>query len=531
MERTTAGFRLRQIRRERGVTQAALAAAAGISPSYLNLIEQGKRRIAGALLRRLADALDLDMDEINGAETSRLVQDLTEITADPILRDLGIDPTGAQEIVGRQPVWGRALVRLHRSYRRASMLSETLAERLGHDSDLLEASHELLTRMTSIRSFSEILREHPDIAPPQRERFTALIAEESGKLGDIAKSVFDRLSEFGDSARPTTPAEEVDDFIIDRRSFFAELEAAAEALVKTMRADGAPSEAAIIEWLDRERGIRVATGGVATPKRLGQRRGTFDRQARVFTLPAGLAPATHRFQLARLAFAVDQAALVAQLVRDPRLTSDAARTRATEALYSYGAGALVLPYDAFRSAAETVRYDLERLAALFSASMEQVCHRLVTLRRPGAEGIPFAFLRVDPAGNISKRFSLPTLRLPRYGGACPLWAIYRTSLNPGSLVTQRVRLPDGGEFLFMARMLTKPAPGFGALAESFSVMIACDAVYAERLVYGEALRSGSGLTLEAGINCHLCPREGCAQRAFPHVNAPQSGLSEHVRSA
>ncbi len=93
------------------------------------------------------------------------------------------------------------------------MLSETLAERLAHDSDLLEASHELLTRMTSVRSFSEILREHPDIAPRQRERFTALIAEESGKLGDIAKAVFDRLSEFGESARPTTPAEEVDDFI------------------------------------------------------------------------------------------------------------------------------------------------------------------------------------------------------------------------------------------------------------------------------------------------------------------------------
>ena len=107
MERTPAGFRLRQTRRERGMTQAALAAAVGISPSYLNLIEQGKRRIAGALLRRLADALGLDMDEITGAETSRLVQDLTEITADPLLRDLAIDPAGAQEIVGRQPAWGQ----------------------------------------------------------------------------------------------------------------------------------------------------------------------------------------------------------------------------------------------------------------------------------------------------------------------------------------------------------------------------------------------------------------------------------------
>ncbi len=521
MERTPAGFRLRQKRRQRGITQAALAAEAGISPSYLNLIEQGKRRIAGALLRRLAEALDLDMDEITGAETSRLVQDLTEITADPLLRDLAIDPIGAQEIVGRQPAWGRALVRLHRSYRGASMLSETLAERLAHDSDLLEASHELLTRMTSIRSFSEILREHPDIAPPQRERFTALIAEESGKLGDIAKAVFDRLSEFGDSTRPTTPAEEVDDFFIDRRSFFTELEDAADGLARKMRAASAPSEAEISEWLAREHGIRVETVETTAPRHPGQRRGAFDRDAGVFRMPAALAPATRRFQLARLAFAIDQAAPVERLARDLRLTSDSARMRATEALYSYGAGALVLPYDAFRSAAEIVRYDLERLAALFGASMEQVCHRLVTLRRPDAEGIPFAFLRVDPAGNISKRFSLPTLRLPRYGGACPLWAIYRTALNPGTLVTQRVRLPDGREFLFIACKVAKPAPGFGASGESFSVMIACDAAYADRIVYGEALRAGSGLTLEAGINCHLCPREGCAQRAFPQVKAPQ----------
>ncbi len=450
-----------------------------------------------------------------------LVQDLTEITADPLLRDLAIDLTGAQEIVGRQPAWGRAVVRLHRSYRRANMLSESLAERLAHDSDLIEASHELLTRMTSIRSFSEILREHPDIAPPQRERFTALIAEESGKLGDIAKSVFDRLSEFGGSARPTTPAEEVDDFIIDRRSFFAELEDAAAALATKMRVGGVPSEAEITEWLASAHGIRVETIETAVQSHHGQRHGTFDAAAPVFTVPAGLPQATRRFQLARLAFSIDQAAPVEKLVHDPRLTSDAARMRATEALYSYGAGALVLPYDRFLSAAETVRYDLERLAALFGASMEQVCHRLVTLRRPDAEGIPFAFLRVDPAGNISKRFSLPTLRLPRYGGACPLWAIYRTSRNPGALVTQRVRLPDGREFLFVASQIVKPAPGFGAPGESFSVMIACDAIYAERIVYGEALRGGLGLTLEAGINCHLCPRDGCTQRAFPQVKAPQ----------
>ncbi len=520
MDRTPAGFRLRQTRRQRGITQAALAAKVGISPSYLNLIEGGKRRIAGALLKRLADALDLSIDEVTGAETARLVQDLTEITADPLLRDLAIEPGDAQEIVGRQPAWGRAVVRLHRSYRQTSILSEALADRLAHDSNLLEASHELLTRMTSIRSFSEILREHPDIEPERRERFTTLIAEESGKLGDIAKAVFERLSDFGESARPATPAEEVDDFIIDRRSYFSELEDAAAALAEAIAPGDVPGEPAIADWLSKRHGIGVETVAAAPLPSESTRQGAFDPAAQVFRMPSGLPPPTRRFQLARFAFALDAEAPVTALVRDPRLTTDAARRRAARALTSYGAGALVLPYDAFWQAAEAVRYDLDRLAALFEASTEQVCHRLVTLRRPGAEGVPFAFLRVDPAGNISKRFSLPALRLPRYGGACPLWAVYRAPQNPGALVTQRVRLPDGREFILIARMIVKPAPGFGIPGETFSVMIACETVYAERIVYGEALRGASGLTLDTGINCHLCPHEGCAQRAFPQVKAP-----------
>ena len=518
MDRPHVGLHLRQCRRQRGMTQVALAAEVGISASYLNLIEHGKRDVAGRLLRRLADALELDLEQIRGAETSRLIQDMTEIAADPLLRDLSVDPAGGQEIVARQPAWSRALVRLHRSYQRASMLAETLADRLTHDPNLLEASHELLTRMTAVRSFSEILSEHSAIEPAQRARFIALIAEESGKLGDVAKTLFERLSDFGDSARPATPAEEVDDFIIDRQSFFPELEQAAAALLEKMPVIGAPGEEAIVDWLVAAHGIRIVTLEPAARGTQRFRYGVFDPRRNVFRMRLGLPSATRRFQLAKLAFALNAAEPVSALARDPRLTSDAARERATSALQSYGAGALVLPYEAFLDAAERTRYDLDHLAALFDASMEQVCHRLVTLRRPGAEGIPFAFLRVDPAGNISKRFSLPSLRLPRYGGACPLWAIYRTAQTPGAVTTQRVKLPGGREFVLIARMVGKPAAAFGMPEQRFSIMIACEAVYAGRIVYGAAL-TGSGLTLETEINCHVCPRTDCPQRAYPQVTA------------
>lgn len=525
MARAAVGLRLRQSRRERGITQVALARTAGISASYLNLIEHGKRDVAGALLRRLAEALGLDAGELTGAEASRLVHDLTEISTDPLLRGLEISAASGQEVVGRQPEWGRAIVRLHRSYQRASTLAEALSDRLAHDATLLQASHELLTRMTSVRSFAEILSEHPDIEPERRGRYTALIAEESGKLGNVATALFERLSEFGEGRRPTTPAEEVDDFIIDRGNYFPELEEVAERLAARLGETGNPDEAALTRLLADDHDVRIVTD---EPRETGQaaRRGTFhrdgdDSEAGVLSLPADLPAQTRRFQIARLAFSLAAPGAVRALAEDPRLTSDAARERAEAALYSYGAGALIFPYATFRGAAESARYDLDRLAARFGASMEQVCHRLVTLRRPEAEGVPFAFLRVDPAGNISKRFSLPTLRLPRYHGACPLWAVYRALGTPGAIVTQRVRLPDGREFLMVARTTAKPPQGFGAPGEIFSVMIACDAVYAERLVYGDALRGAEALTLETAVNCHLCPRPACPQRAFPQVQAPQ----------
>jgi predicted transcriptional regulator/transcriptional regulator with XRE-family HTH domain len=520
MARPPVGYRLRQSRRQNGITQAALAKRVGISASYLNLIEHGKRDVAGALLRRLADALELDVAELTGAEASRLVHDLTEIGTDPLLSGLNVHPAGSQEIVGRQPEWGRAIVRLHRAYQSASTLAETLTDRLAQDATLLQASHDLLTRMTSVRSFAEILSEHPDIEPDRRDRYTALIVEESRKLGDIARALFERLSDFGEGERPTTPAEEVDDFIIDRGNYFPELEQAAETLLSRISADGSPDEAALADHLAQAHNVRVVPGEAHDGGSASQR-SAFDAEAKTFRLPVGLPAATRRFQLARLAFALAARDPVLALVQDPRLTSDDARERATSALYSYGAGALVLPYVPFLKAAEANRYDLDRLAALFGASMEQTCHRLVTLRRPGAEGIPFAFLRVDPAGNTSKRFSLPALRLPRYGSACPLWAVYRALQTPGTIVTQRVRLPDHREFVLVARSISKPPRAFGEPGETFSIMIACEALYAERLTYGDALRGDAGLTMETAVNCHLCPRPACPQRAYPQVQAPQ----------
>lgn len=502
MARTPVGFRLREQRRKRGLTQAALAAEVGISASYLNLIEHGRREVAGALLRRLAGVVGIDLEALSGVEDDRLVNELAEIAADPRMQDLHLEPGAAQEIVGRHVGWGRALVRLHRANGSAILLAETLADRLAHDSELVQASHALITRITSVRAFAEILSEHADLEVGRRRRFTAMLAEESERLGNAAKVLFERLSDTGPDPTPATPAQEVDDFIIDRRNYFPALEEAAARMSAGLPAAGL--EAVLRARLVERHGVGIeAPAAESEPARPAG-------EPSPIRFAIGTPPATVRFEMARRLFLFEERALLDRLVADRRLTSPEARRRAREALAGYGAGALLLPYDPFRDAAEQSRYDLDRLAALFDASFEQVCHRLVTLRRPGAEGIPFAFLRVDPAGNISKRFGLPNLRLPRHGGACPLWAIYRAFQTPGALATQRLRLPDRREFLFIARTVIRPSADYGAAGRIHSVMIGCDAVHAARIVYGR-----TGIALEGGINCHLCPRQQCPQRAFP----------------
>src|SRR3546814_8813954 len=152
--------------------------------------------------------------------------------------------------------------------------------------------------MTSIRSFAEILSEHPDLDDSRRRRFTTLLAEESGRLGGAAKALFDHLSDFGASARPATPAQEVDDFIIDRGNYFAELESLAETVRVRLASEGIRHEAALAAFLDDAHGVRVVPAG-AGAEPTGRRGFAFEPESRRFVVPAGAAPPTTRFQLAR----------------------------------------------------------------------------------------------------------------------------------------------------------------------------------------------------------------------------------------
>ena len=182
-------------------------------------------------------------------------------------------------------------------------------------------------------------------------------------------------------------------------------------------------------------------------------------------------------------------------------------------LANYFAGALMMPYEAFLQSAVQCGYDIDVLARAFGVSIEQACHRLVSLRRRGAEGIPFGMMRAGPSGHVTKRFPLPHLPLPRYGHACSLWAVHEAGRVSSSVVRQLVEFPTGHRFLFLARTIERPRPDFSMPRRFTSIMLACDALYGDRTVYGRGLDlASSAPAVPVGPGCRVCARRDCAYR-------------------
>ncbi len=239
----------------------------------------------------------------------------------------------------------------------------------------------------------------------------------------------------------------------------------------------------------------------------------FNSNTRVMWFQTSATAATRQFQLARLFAELCAAQAVEAETTSPLLTSETSRRLAYRALSSYLAGALVFPYDRFLVDAKALHYDVEALRQLYVASFEQVAHRLVTLRRPGAEGIPFGFLRADPAGRLTKHFPLPGLLLPGSGHACPRWAIYNAFRHPDELQRQVARFTGGSRYLFVAKASTRRVASFQDSAVHTSVMLACDILHADRTIYASGLDlADAAADVPVGPSCRLCTRRDCADR-------------------
>ncbi len=310
-----------------------------------------------------------------------------------------------------------------------------------------------------------------------------------------------------DATRQTSPWDEVRDFFHYCDNYIDAVDRAAEHF-----STGAQDPRHIRDLAE----ARLESLGIRIVGSDGPHQRHYDREAKVLYLSTLIEPETRNFQLLLQLALLTQDNLLEATLDLARFQSSAARDIAKIGLANYFAGAAMMPYTAFLRAAQHHRHDLEILATRFGASIEQVCHRLATLQRPGAKGVPFFFVRVDQAGTITKRHSATRLQFARFGGACALWNVHRAFETPGRFLRQLAETPDGVRYISLARDISKSGGHFGAPVRRFAIALGCEIRHAESLVYADDLDLGNARAFEPiGISCRICERTDCHQRSVP----------------
>jgi len=457
--KTFVGSRVRQLRSERGFSQAALAQMLDISPSYLNQIEHDVRPLTVAVLLRITEVFGVDATFFASQDDTRLVAELREVTLD---RDLGIDvdPAEIADVVAAHPAVARAMVNLHRRY-----------------------------RLTTTQ---------------------------------LAAATEDRFSDGSGSGSITMPHEEVRDYFYQRQNYLHELDAAAEDLTVRMGMHRADLARDLSDRLTRVHGVHIV-------QRIDLGDGVlhrFDPETKTLEIGRHLASGQYVFKLAAELAYLEFGDLIDGMVTEGNFTSDEAVKLARLGLANYFAAATVLPYRQFHDIAEKFRYDVERLSAFYLVSYETIAHRLSSLQRPAMRGVPLSFVRVDRAGNMSKRQSATGFHFSSSGGTCPLWNVYETFANPGKILVQIAQMPDGRSYMWVARTVERRASRYGQPGKTFAIGLGCELRHAHRLVYSEGLDLAGEIATPIGAGCRVCERDNCPQRAFPALGRALD-LDEH----
>ncbi|MFI6048951.1 short-chain fatty acyl-CoA regulator family protein [Streptomyces violascens] len=383
--------------------------------------------------------------------------------------------------------------------------SEAAEERLA--TDLRAAlSDEATGVTTSVEEAVEVARDHPEVA-------RALVALHH-RYRDASERVAALASADAPAALPPAePHDEVRDFFYAHHNHFEPLDSEAERMAREWGLESARPEADTLRRHLAER-HRVTVVEAAPDRSADARR--FDPASRLLFLSPWLTEGQRAFQLATQLALLEYGPLLNGLVDAAGLTSAQATALARIGLANYFAGALLMPYTVFWSAAEELNYDIELLQARFGVGFETVCHRLSTLQRPRRRGVPFSFLRVDRAGNVSKRQSATDFHFSRLGGTCPLWTVYAAFSSPGRVLTQVAEMPDGKRYFWVARTVTRGGAGHRAPRAEFAVALGCELRHAHRLVYAEGIAlDDPRAATPIGLGCRICERRDCAQRARP----------------
>ncbi|NQV54354.1 MAG: DUF2083 domain-containing protein [Rhodospirillales bacterium] len=456
LQKVFAGTRIRRLRRDMSLTQLQMSVDLGISTSYLNLIERNQRPLSAQVLLRLAETYDVDLKELSGDDESRSVASLKEVFSDPVFSETRLSNAELIDLVGASPSAAHGVVSLYRAYRESLASNAAMAEQLAN--------------------------------------------REGAQSQDMMRF----------------PIDEVRDYFHDSNNYFPELENAAETLWSDAELSGDALYWGLGQHLKKAHDINVRILPVETLPDVTWR---LDRHSRRLFLSEVLVQPSRIFQLALQAGLLGYSGLLDEMVAKTGLTGDEARQLCRLGLANYFAGAVMMPYEAFHAAAEKLRYDIELVANRFNASYEQTSHRLTTLSRAGAKGVPFFFLRIDHAGNISKRFSASGFHFARFGGTCPRWNIFEAFRTPDRIVTQPVIMEDGTTYFTLSRTVRGIGGGHHMPPQQLAISIGCKLDYAKKLVYADGLDlSDQSTATQIGVNCRLCMRADCNQRANPPLN-------------
>jgi len=464
------GHKIKSKRRKLGITQANMAKKLSISPSYLNLIESGKRKINVDLLLKLSNELGIEMSDISKKTDTNLYLNLMDVLGDNLFEDLDITNFDIKEIVNSNPLIAKALVKLGDNYKKKNL--------------------DIVSKVENI----------------------------SGKFIDNQKNSF--------------PGEVVSDFIQENENYFPKLEEFANEIFSEIQNNNRTSYLPLCEYLLKKHKIEVKSVIPDENKPFTKK---FDPIKKTFLLSDYLTFATKKLHAAAQIAHLEANDILDEYLDTFKFPSEESRKLSKVALLNYTAAAILMPYKLFYKECKEQRYDFELLQNTFATSFEQVAHRATCLQDPNMKGIPFHMLRADVAGNISKRFSLSGIEIPRYGGACPRWNIYSAFTAPGKIHAAVSKMPDGEKYVCIARTVEKGIAKHGMFKSLLSIGLGCQIKYAKDFVYTDSLNLNDKNTeTPIGVNCRTCDRMDCQQRAFPplhkkfDIDLNKRGISVYV---
>ena len=448
------GPKIKAFRRQRGLQANKLAEQLGISPSYLNLIESGKRKIDGDLLLKACDKLNIELSDLTSKSDINLENNIMEILDDGLFEDLDILGPEVKDLASTNPKIGKALVRL---------------------GDILKKKdHELVNKIETL----------------------------SGKIVDNRKNSF--------------PGETVSDFLQENKNYFPKLEEFANQVFEEVQNNNRTRYIALCECLSRKYSINVKD---IIPEEGKPFTKIYKKNRKELLLSDYNSLETKKLYAAAQIAQVGAEKIIEEYLGNFNFPSEESKKLTKVALLNYCGAAILMPYKLFHAECKKLKYDLELLQNTFSTSFEQVAHRVTCLQDPKLPGIPFHMLRVDIAGNISKRFSLSGIEIPRYGGACPRWNVYSAFNRPGVIQAAVSKMTNGEKYVCIARTVEKGIGRYGLSKSILSIGLGCEAKYAKDFVYTENIDINDKKTeIPVGVSCRTCDRLDCSQRAFPPLH-------------